>query len=295
MTLPTYNKPHISPAQIVTQLQNRGLDIPDSDLAAETIDRMGYTHLRMYLNSRCDMKSKGRPFRAGTSLQDIMQIYECDFKLRATCFDAVGQFELLLRNTISEILSEGAGSHPHDNAAVFKKPKAQKKILKIFKETYDQQKGRDGLAKEYHENYGSPPLPPIWDMKEMLTFGDIAELLISVNNPIEARIARQFGGPNQYLFRNWVYALIDLRNLCAHHDRLFNRTFQKTLSRWRFNEDTVPTSGTRDDKLAGLLQCLDHVMNVRGVPVNAEEKVNNILQDYPKIDRVEVGYSSTAK
>ncbi|MGI4959050.1 MAG: hypothetical protein ACRYGI_15835 [Janthinobacterium lividum] len=49
----------------------------------------------------------GRPFVPGISNQHILRLYECDMRLHDVCFAAVGQFELLLRNAISEALSDG--------------------------------------------------------------------------------------------------------------------------------------------------------------------------------------------
>ena len=286
-----YRKPHASPEEVVKQLQERGLQVADFNAATKAVEMMGYTRLRIYLESRCDTRSEGRPFKKGVSFEDILRICECDAKLRAACLGPVGDFEILFRNSISEALSRQSGSHPQYDVAVFKGKGVQDNVLKTFTRIYESQVKRDGLAKEYSQNYSRPELPPIWYMKEMLTFGDVVDLYRSLDTKIGTSIAKDFGGLDQHFFNNWVSALVDLRNVCAHHDRLFNRTFQKNLKVLRLNKRKVPSSEIRTDKLAGLLQCLNYAMSKRcGISMTIEADIGKILTEYPEINLEEVGY-----
>ena len=76
-------------------------------------------------------------------------------------------------------------------------------------------------------------MPPVWTMKEFLTFGATSRILQCLAGPMKTHIASQFGVGSDLVFTNWVEALVDLRNICAHYDRLFNRSFQKQPSRLR--------------------------------------------------------------
>ena len=61
-------------------------------------------------------------------------------RLRSACFSAVGQFELLLRNSISESLSKAYGSHPYYDVLAFKDPTANLNALKTFVNIYEKSK-----------------------------------------------------------------------------------------------------------------------------------------------------------
>ena len=297
MPLPVYDKPHATPEQVVAKLRNRGLDIPDPGSAAETIAAMGYARLRMYLESRCDIDVEGRPFWEGVTFQNILRIHECDTKLRAACSEPVGLFEILFRNTIAETLSGRFGPHPYERDDVFKTPTHQENMLEYFEKLNDYHRDRDGFAKEYCENYSSPKLPPIWYMKEVMDFGKSLKLFNSLNPDIRLEITRSFATPNNNFMGNWVSAFIELRNVCAHHDRLFNRTFHMSVRLLDFGRmrgsgtmGTMPLEGVRRDKLAGVLQCLDYVTGQRLVSTNVEAEVGSILKEYPEIKLHEVGY-----
>lgn len=109
MTLPPYTKPHATAAQRVAHLRSRGLIVKRPNVAARKIDLIGYERLRIYFLSRRQSGVPNRPFRPATTYQNILRLYDCDMRLREACFAAVGQFELLLRNAMSEALSDRYG------------------------------------------------------------------------------------------------------------------------------------------------------------------------------------------
>lgn len=98
-------------------------------------------------------------------------------------------------------------------------------------------------------------------MKEFLTFGAASRLFQCLNGTIRTKIAAQFGIRSDAIFTNWLECLVDLRNICAHHDRLFNRSFQKQPARLR--NAMVPTAPPQ--KLKAILECLDHLLQSRGI------------------------------
>ena len=166
MTCP-YIKPHASSIEMVRHLQAKGLIIPRPNVAAKKIKQIGYERLRIYFLSRRDQPNK--TFRPGTSYRDILQIYECDAKLRNICFAGVGQFELAFRNSMSEALSSRGGSHPYQDMSLFKSARDQAKAYRLLMDVAF--KSKDRRAKHYYNKYTEPALPPIWVIKEFLTFG----------------------------------------------------------------------------------------------------------------------------
>ena len=84
-------------------------------------------------------------------------------------------------------------------------------------------------AKHYRQNYDPPALPPIWTLKFFLTFGGAARLYASLDGTLRHAIPRALGVPRLPIFENWVPRFVDLGNICAYHNRLFTRRFQKQL------------------------------------------------------------------
>lgn len=284
MSLPPYTKPHASAAQRVAHLRAKGLAVPRPNVAARKIELIGYERLRIYFLSRRQSAVPGRPFHPNTSYKHIIRLYECDVLLRDACFSAVGQFEILLRNAVSENLSHSHGSHPYFDGTAFRDAAANLNAVTTFVKVY--QKSKDRRAKHYRETYGHPALPPIWTMKEFLTFGTSSYILQNLSGPLRTAVAASFGVGKDTIFENWVECFVDLRNICAHHDRLFNRGFQKQPS--TLSSAATPTAPRK--KLKAVLECLDYVLDRRGVKVNITTKVRAIIDRYPEIHPTEAGF-----
>lgn len=284
MALIPYVKAHATAAQRIAHLRAKGLIVSRPNVAARKIEAIGYERLRIYFLSRRQTNIAGKPFIAGTTYHDIIRLYECDAALRDACFLAVGQFELLLRNSMSETLSTAFGSHPYHHPGAFKDASANLSALQTFVKVYATSKDR--RAKHYGETYSTPALPPIWTMKEFLTFGSSSRIFQCLEGSVKTNIATQFGVGSDQVFTNWVEALVDLRNICAHHDRLFNRSFQKQPSRLR--SASVPTAAP--NKLKAILECLDYMLAKRGLPSGITATVRKIILKYPEMQLAEAGF-----
>lgn len=279
-----YTKKHATPEDHVKRLICKGLSVPQPKVAARKIEAIGYERLRIYFLSRRDQPEK--KFRPGTTFEDILQFYECDARLRGLAFEAVGRFELTFRNALSEALSERFGSHPYDDRAAFEDAKARKQVFSQVDRTF--KASTDPRAKHYRETYDRPVLPPVWLLKELLTFGKAARLYAQLSGPLRKDVARKFGVSELRVFKNWVTCFVDLRNICAHHDRLFNRKFQKSISRLKRNN--VPEACQKT--LKAYLECLDHALKgideTAGSVAEAARVMN--LPTYAAIDPKEAGF-----
>jgi len=253
-------------------------------VAAQKIELIGYERLRIYFLSRRQNNTPNRLFVPGTTYQHILQLYECDMKLRAVCFAAVGQLEILLRNAMSEALSNSYGSHPYFQHEAFRDAVSNLDVLQIFASTYE--KSKDQRALHYKKTYLHPILPPIWTMKEFLTFGRTVRIFGRLNTTLRQHISNQFGVPIEQVFMSWLECLVDVRNICAHHDRLFNRSFQKQPQ--QLKRAAIPTAPVA--KLKAILECLDYLLAQRGTPIGIVAQIARILDRYPVVHLSEVGY-----
>ena len=284
LVLRPYIKPHASPEDRIRHLRSKGLIVTRPNVAARKIDSIGYERLRIYFLSRRDQPDK--TFRSGTTYNEILQIYECDARLRELAFKAVGRFEIAFRNTLSEALSSRFGSHPYYIQTAFKTAMAHNVALGQVIQTFD--KSKDGRAKHYRDVYNTPALPPIWTLKEFLTFGGAARLYATLAGPVREDIAKSFGVPRLPVFDNWVKCFVDLRNGCAHHDRLFNRRFQKQLQ--RLPRENVPAAN--NNTLKALFECLDYALAAVGENMETVSEANRIinLNKHSAVNPAESGF-----
>lgn len=281
-----YAKPHRTPAQLAQHLIDCGLPLPGRtrQYAEKKIAQVGYERLRIYFLSRRQLNLPGKPFLAGTKFRDIVALYELDETLRAFCFLHLGRFEIVLRNQLSEILSRQYGSHPYFDNTAYRTPKMRANAVGRLSDIF--YKKNDRRARHYFDEYNPPMIPPIWVMKEFLTFGNLAHVLDQLSTPIQNDLTIAFGMPNYATLESWIKALIDLRNDCAHHDRLFNRSFQKQPQ--RFVRAGVPVAS--QNKLKALLECLEFLLRSQGHDDPIVATVRKMLVRCPSVYLAEAGY-----
>lgn len=260
--LSPYRKPHLNSQDAIRKLTSQGLIINNPVDAQQQIDLLGYHRLRIYFLSRRNLNIAGKPFRAGVTFEQIISLYNADRQLRSIVFDAIGVFEILFRNAFSEKISALYGSHPYMEDSLYCKPDKKMHSLQFFTSTY--LKSKDQRAKYYLKTY-EPFLPPIWILKEFFTFGQSINIFENFSDSIRLDVAMFFGVRERKVFEAWLKCLLDLRNACAHHDRIFNKTFSKNPPLLR--RANIPRSPA--NKLCALLECLDYMTNHCNSPTDS--------------------------
>ena len=74
----------------------------------------------------------------------------------------------------------------------------------------------------YRSKYTSEADLPVWMATELISFGALSKMYEHLRSSLRKKIAREFNQP-QPVFVSWLHALAAIRNVCAHHSRLWNR------------------------------------------------------------------------
>ena len=103
-------------------------------------------------------------------------------------------------------------------------------LCKLAKVSSNLSDSREVFVTHYKEKYSRPYLPPIWAMVETLTLGELSKWLINTNdNAIKKEIAKEIGLPTLDILEGVIQCIALIRNICAHHGRLWNRRIVKPL------------------------------------------------------------------
>lgn len=145
---------------------------------------------------------------------------------------------------------------------------------------------KDPRARHDLDTYETPLLPPIWTMKEFLTFGASERFFSLLSGSIRNQVAREFGLPNVQTFESWTKCLVDPRNICAHHDRLFNRSMQKQPMRLK----RAAIRAAPVNKVKAILECLDWMIRHRGMRSGVASRVSHLLARCPAVRPSELGF-----
>lgn len=219
-------------------LINRNLIVKDFDAAVKILKRIGYYHLSSYM--RIFQKGQEHIFCNNIEFLDLVNLYNFDCELRHITFKAIEKIEIAYRTAISNVMCKKYGSHWFMHKTNFKinsKDKLKKQIdfseeckniiLKEIKKKDDEY--AETFIANYYKKYDDPAFPPFWMVVETFTIGSLNKLFQILNSQDKREIINYLGfklDTKFIAFSNWLYALSVVRNICAHHSRLFNRVFR---------------------------------------------------------------------
>ena len=172
--------------------------------------------------------------RAGTTFDEVLGLYIFDRKLRLIVLDALERVEVAVRAALGDQMALVHGPHWYENSAHFARPATHARLLDDvdrmvadqIQRPSEQLVGQDSFVsalEHYVTRYGEPARPPTWIVMEELSFGSMRNVYTSLaNTTAQNDIARTLGLRAPVL-TSWLLTYQRVRNICAHHGRLWNR------------------------------------------------------------------------
>lgn len=226
-----FDKPALSIPDQLAKLQSRGLRITDPAVAAHYLQYIGYYRLSAYALTFQDCTQSGKPFQAGTTFEMLLNLYRFDRELRLHVLDAIERIEVALRSVLNNELSMRHGPHWFMNPRHFSlRFDHADLIADIEKEVRIPASGdspaqphQEVFINHYYTKYGDPHLPPSWMVMETFYLSSLSRLYAGLGSGAERIAIASHFGTDEFVLRGWFHVLSYVRNLCAHHARLWNR------------------------------------------------------------------------
>jgi len=237
-------------------LRTRGLVIPDEkyDIANLFLRNNNYYRVSGYtLTLRKDDK-----FNNSISIENVIEIYEFDKRLRHAIFSVIESIEVRIKTFIAYYHAEKKGPLGYldiNNFNCHLKAKIDIGAVKNYfylSDRIDKQKNNKNINELFlnHHNQNKEGKLPLWVCVEILTFSEVSKLYCILDEGIKINIASEFGfnvSAAVKIIENHLYSITILRNMCAHGSRLYNRIFThkpnlSTMQRdyLRIGKDNLP-------------------------------------------------------
>lgn len=228
-----FDKPPLSLDDLVDRLVDRGLHVPDRDRARRYLRHIGYYRLSPYTIPF----QHGGPdhlLRDGTSFDDVLDLYVFDRTLRLLVMDALERVEVAVRAALTDHMATSYyDPHWYMDASHFRHRGKHAGLMKIVRDTCDERlrgtpdAGEDSLVhrsalEHYLTTYASPELPPSWLMVEMLTIGQLTSAYRNLRRRADRTAIAKSIGLTAPVLESWMLTYVRVRNICAHHGRLWN-------------------------------------------------------------------------
>ena len=259
-----YTKDFKERDELLDQLSDRGLAIPDRDAALDFLTRVGYFRSGAYryvfrqLLPPAEVNDRLRQYRRdeyipGASFAHVMKLEAFDSKLARVCLEGLLDFEIRLRAAIAHTLAvKNVAAHASAeflDERTCQQLTGERTKFDAWSDTW-RDAVRSGAEDEdflAHHLLKYPKQPvPTWAVTEVLSFGKLPFLFDLMQAQDAREVARMFGFAHPRPFGAVIRMMVDFRNTCAHGSRLFNRAFKRVLS--------IKKHETNGDLLAHLLQ-----------------------------------------
>lgn len=226
-----FAKPALTVEDLAVQLENRGLGVPDHERAVRYLKHLGHFRLSPY-TIPFQRDRVNHLFRENTSFDDLLDLYVFDRSLRLLVMDALERIEVAVRAALTDhMATKYQNPWWYTDRAHFKDLRQHRRLLNEIRgnvetklEARAEQKGPvDRSALEHYlVTYREPELPPSWLTVEMLTFGQLYHLIGNLKERRDRTAIARSIGLNERVLISWLETYRRVRNVCAHHGRLWN-------------------------------------------------------------------------
>lgn len=215
------SKPFKSIQEQIALLQCRNMQFKDINNAPHFLNTISYYRLKGYWWEMQD-DIVNHHFKNDSYFEDVIDLYNFDRHFRLIIFNAIERIEIALRSKLIYHLSQCYGSHWYLNPSIFQDLKRY--TLFLGKINMDMGNSSEEFIVKHFDNHPDE-MPESWKALEVLTLGTLSKLYSNLKHqlPEKNKIATDFGLNNQKYLGSWLLTITVLRNIIAHHSRLWNR------------------------------------------------------------------------
>lgn len=285
-----FKKPFKTIDEQIELLCSRGIVINDLEVAKYYLSHINYYRLSGYW-LLFEKDHQTHQFREGTKFEDILNLYQFDRELRLIVLDAIERIEVSLRARWSYFFAQDYGSHCFMNSSLFRKYHLWEKDMKRLENEIN--RSNEDFILHYKNKYSDPDLPPIWVISEVISFGSLSRWYDNLK-PMKIRkaIASEYDLDNRVL-ASFLRHLTEVRNVCAHHSRLWNRKFTVTFQLPKHPKHLVSLlNHSEKRKLYNTLIMLNFFLDIISPRHSWKKRLLDLMQKH-KIDASLMGFPKT--
>ena len=211
--------------QIERLTDAHGLIVTDSARAKQILSTVNYYRLTTY-GKHLRREDDPERFVPGVSLDMLYALYQFDMGLRHAILPVREFFEVQLRAKIAYRLAMTYGSLGYTKAENFRPDRQSQGWFKDIHNKFRTEVRRcnDLAFVRHHKNKYAGKFP-IWAAVELFSFGMLGQLYAIMHEEDQSAVAEDYGMTAQALSA-LISAAIDVRNICAHYNRLYNQAIE---------------------------------------------------------------------
>ncbi|MDR3184017.1 MAG: Abi family protein [Prevotellaceae bacterium] len=285
----TYFKTCTLPQDLIPLLKSRGLSIPDQQKAVSYLTSISYYRLSAYCYPLLNDPKSAHTYKDGATFDMVINMYRFDRKLRLLLFNEIEKIEVAIRSAMSNWITDELNDvFWMTNAGYFYNQSTFAKTLALIQSEIE--KTKEEFIIHFHNKYINP-YPPVWMIVEIISFGLLCGIFNNLNIArLKKNVASHFS-LSFPVFSSWIVTIVNLRNLCGHHGRTWNREIPVTPAELKSPVFPWIDSSTTDMKRIYYRICIIKYLLCTVSPNNRfTQKLKSLLAEYPTIDIKAMGF-----
>lgn len=229
------NKPAYTITDQIALLKQRGMLFTDENSASHFLKNISYYRLKGYWWDMQDDYTL-HTLKPNTHFEEIINRYNFDRHLRLILFDAIERIEIALRTKMIYQLSISYRSCWYLDTTLFENTTItlyDGTVKTIHQNTIDElqkefKRSQEIFIKDQRNRYPNDDVDA-WKILEVASMGTLSKLYKNLKHqlPEKATIAKEMGLNLHSELSSWLEAITYVRNIIAHHSRLWSRNMVK--------------------------------------------------------------------
>lgn len=270
--------------------------------AAELLKNISYYRFKGYW---WDMQTDfaRHILKPNTYFEDIVERYNFDRHLRLILFDAIERIEIALRTKMIYHLSVSYGGLWYLNPALFEATTITLNdgtVKTIHQNTLDElqkefNRSQEIFIKDHRFRHPNKDADA-WKTLEVASMGTLSKLYKNLKHqlPEKAAIANEMGLNLHSELSSWLEAIAYVRNIIAHHSRLWSRNMVKKPTDQLNNPIglwfTNPLAPVQTKKPFLIISCMLYLCNMVSPGNQIKTKILDLFKTNPAIPIYKLGF-----
>lgn len=287
-----YTKRPLTFSEQVQQLMGRGLQ-GDPDIMRDRLQSVNYYRLSGYLYPYRDGESDN--YVQGTQFQTVWERYAFDRRLRLLVMDAIERIEIAVRTQLSyhhaHIYQDPFAYATQPISLPDMRPAEYAAFLSRVNDEASRRK-KDAFIEHFFNTYGDAhKYPPIWIAVEIMSFGATQLFFRGASHRVKKNVASYFGMPAK-VFDSWLHTLSVVRNICAHHGRLWNKVLgvKPLIPLAKNYPDWHTPFSIPNDRVFGVLTICRYCLQIIAPQSRWQLCMRDLKRDSPNISSISMGF-----
>ena len=202
----------------ITLLKSEGLIFMDEEKANHLLQNISLFRFKSYLKPFRLQNSK--TFKPNSTFEAAYSLYKFDSELRKMICSELEKIEVSIRAQLSLTISQNAGIFWFTDSSNFKLKQLHNNLLTTLKSELN--RSDEEAIVDFRTKYTND-FPPSWITFEISSFGTLSKLYSWLNSGLSRRKVASYYGLSDTVMISWLHSLVYIRNICAHHGRLWNK------------------------------------------------------------------------